>query len=94
MNRAPAVQPPHVVRVVVEDVPGLADRVREAARRAREHDCAVELVDPGVAENDHAAKARMLRLMDEAVEVARLSEPGVQIRLGVPIELPRPRGTA
>jgi hypothetical protein len=91
MNHAPAV-PPDVVRVVVEDVPELADRVRDAARRAREHDCAVELVDPGAAEDDHAGKARMLRLLDEALEVARLSEPGVTIRVGGPIELPRPRG--
>ena len=93
MNHAPAVRPGGVVRVVVEDVPELAERVREAARRAREHECAVELVDPGAAENDHAAKARMLRLLDEALEVARLSEPGVQVRVGVPIELPRPRCT-
>jgi len=54
----------------------------------------VELVDPGVAEDDHAAKARMLRLLDEALEVARLSEPGVTVRVGGPIELPRPRGAS
>ena len=91
MNHAPAL-PPDAVRVVVQDVPELADRVREATRRARKHDCAVELVDPGVAEDDHAGKARMLRLLDEALEVARLCEPGVTVRVGAPIELPRPRG--
>jgi hypothetical protein len=33
----------------------------------------------------------MIRLMDEALEVARTAAPGVQIRVGSPIELPQPR---
>jgi len=77
---------------VVEDVPEIEDRVREAARRAHESDRAMELVEPVVAEIDHAARAQMIRRMDEALAVARLAAPGLEIRVGVPIELPRPRG--
>jgi hypothetical protein len=79
------------VRVVVEDEPGLEDRVRQAACRARESDRAVELVEAVVAASDHAARARLIRCMDEALEVARRAAPGVDIRVGSPIELPRPR---
>ncbi|MCY7399853.1 MAG: hypothetical protein LH477_02625 [Nocardioides sp.] len=92
MNHAPAPRPPDPVRVVVEDVPEIEDRVREAARRAHESDRAMELVEPVVAETDHAARAQMIRHMDEALAVARLAAPGLEIRVGVPIELPRPRG--
>ena len=91
MTHAPAARPHDPVRVVVDDVPELDDLVREAARRARDSDRAVELVEPAVPECDHAARARMIRLMDEALEVARREAPGVQVRVGVPIELPRPR---
>jgi len=52
----------------------------------------MELVEPVVAEIDHAARAQMIRRMDEALAVARLAAPGLEIRVGVPIELPRPRG--
>lgn len=79
------------VRVVVDDVPELDDLVREAARRALDSDRVVELVEPPVPACDHAARARMIRLMDEALEVARHAAPGVQIRVGAAIELPRPR---
>lgn len=92
MNRAPAPCPPDPVRVVVEDVPEIEDRVRAAVRRAHESDRAVELVEPVVAERDHAARAQMIRRMDEALALARRTAPGVEIRVGVPIELPRPRG--
>ena len=92
MNHAPAPRPPDPVRVVVEDVPEIEDRVRAAARRAHESDRAMELVEPVVAEIDHAARAQMIRRMDEALAVARLAAPGLEIRVGVPIELPRPRG--
>lgn len=91
MSHAPAPRPPDPVRVVVEDVPELEERVREAARRAHESARAVELVEPAVAEDDHAARARMIRRMDEALAVARRAAPGVEIRVGGPIELPRPR---
>jgi hypothetical protein len=91
MTHAPAPRPPDVVRVVVDDVPELDDLVRQAARRAQLSDRAVELVEPAVPECDHAARARMIRLMDEALEVAREAAPGVQVRVGAPIELPRPR---
>ena len=91
MTHAPAAHRPDPVRVVVEDVPELDDLVREAARRALGSDRAVELVEPAVAACDHAARARMIRLMDEALEVARLAAPGVLVRVGSPIELPRPR---
>lgn len=91
MTHAPAARPPHAVRVVVDDVPELDDLVRQAARRAQLADCAVELVEPVVPECDHAARARMIRLMDEALEVAREAAPGVLVRVGSPIELPRPR---
>ena len=94
MPQAPAPRPPDCVRVVVDDVPELDDLVREAARRALLSDRAVELVEPAVPESDHAARARMIRLMDEALEVARREAPGVQIRVGNPIELPRPRHPA
>ena len=91
MTHAPATRPPDPVRIVVEDVPGIEDRVSEAARRARDSGCAVELVESTVAENDHAARARMIRRMDEALAVARRAAPGVEIRVGAPIELPGPR---
>lgn len=91
MTYAPAPRPPDPVRVLVEDVPGLEDRVGEAARRAHESGCAVELVETAVAEDDHAAKARMIRRMDEALTVARRAAPGVEIRVGAP-RLPHPRG--
>ena len=58
----------------------------------RPPDRAMELVEPVVAEIDHAARAQMIRRMDEALAVARLAAPGLEIRVGVPIELPRPRG--
>ena len=77
---------------MVEDVPELEGRVRDAARRAHESDRAVELVEPFVAGSDHAAKARMIRRMDEALTFARRAAPGVEIRVGVPVDLPRPRG--
>ena len=93
MTHAPAPGPPDPVRVVVEDVPELDDRVREAARRAHESDRAVELVEPVVDEGDHAARARVIRRMDEALTVARRAAPGVEVRVGAPIELPHPRGT-
>jgi hypothetical protein len=91
MTHPPAPRRPEPVRVVIEDVPDLEDRVREAARRARESARPVELVEPGTAEGDHAARARICRRMDEALEVARRAAPGVQVRVGAPIELPRPR---
>ena len=59
--------------------------------RAHESGCAVELVETAVAEDDHAAKARMIRCMDEALTVARRAAPGVEIRVGAP-RLPHPRG--
>ena len=90
MTHAPA-RRTDPVRVVVDDVPELDDLVREAARRALDSDRVVELVEPAVPECDHAARARMCRLMDEALEVARHAAPGVQVRVGAAIELPRPR---
>lgn len=93
MRHAPAHRPPDPVRVVVEDVPELEDRVRDAARRAQRSERAVELVEPVVAEDDHAAKALAIRRMDEALAVARRAAPGVEIRVGTPIALPRPRPT-
>lgn len=92
MNRAPAPCPPDPVRVVVEDVPEIEDRIRAAVRRAHQYDRAVELVEPVVAERDHAARAQMIRRMDEALALARRTASGVEIRVGVPIELPRARG--
>ena len=92
MNRAPAPCPPDPVRVVVEDVPEIEDRIRAAVRRAHQSDRAVELVEPVVAERDHAARAQMIRRMDEALALARRTASGVEIRVGVPIELPRARG--
>ena len=94
MRDAPPPRPPDPVRVVIEDVPEIQDRVRQAARRARASDRAVELVEPVVAECDHPARSRMLRRMDDALAVARRAAPGVEVRVGQPIELPRPRGRA
>ena len=94
MAHAPAPRPPDPVRVVVEDVPGLDERVREAACRARESARAVELVEPFVAEGDHAARARLIQLMDEVLQVARCAAPGVEVRVGVSIEVPRARRTS
>lgn len=92
MNQPLATSPPEPVRVVIEDVPALEDRVREAARRAHDSGRAVELVEAVVADNDHEARALMIRRMDEALAVARRAAPGVEIRVGVPVTLPRPRG--
>lgn len=93
MNHPPAPRPPDAVRVVVEDVPELEQRVREAAARAHATHRAVELVEPVVPEGDHPARARMIRCMDEALAAARDAAPGVDVRVGVPIELPRPRSS-
>lgn len=93
MAHAPAPHRPDPVQVVIEDVPELDDRVREAARRAQESDRALELVEPVVAESDHAARACIIRRMDEALAVARLAAPGVEIRVAAPIEIPHPRST-
>lgn len=90
MTSAPSRQP-HVVRVVVDDVPELDDLVEEAARRALESDRALELVEAAVPASDHAARARLIRCMDEALDVARRTAPGVSVRVGAAIELPRPR---
>ena len=92
MRQPPNPSGPDPVRVVIEDVPDLEDRVREAARRAHESDRALEFVEPIVAESDHAARALMIRHMDEALAVARRAAPGVEIRVGAPVALPRPRG--
>ncbi len=91
MTSAPAPRPFDSVRVVVEDVPELDDMVREAAHRALESDRALELVESAVPPRDHAARARVIRCMDEALDVARRTAPGVRVRVGAPIELPRPR---
>ncbi|MCP3423046.1 hypothetical protein [Nocardioides pinisoli] len=91
MPYAPAPSPPDPVRVLVEDVPDLAERVRVAARRARASARAVELVEPTVPACDHEERARVIRRMDEALDVARRAAPGLQIRVGSPVEPPRPR---
>ena len=91
MVRTPAPRPPDTVRVVVEDEPDVVDRVREAARRAQASDRALELVEPAVPACDHAARARVIRRMDEALDVARRVAPGLPVRVGAPIELPTPR---
>ena len=93
MPHAPAPRPPDPVRVLVEDVPDLAERVRVAARQARASARAFELVETAVPECDHAERARVIRRMDEALDVARRAAPGLEIRVGGPIELPRPRHT-
>ena len=90
MEHAPAPRPPTPVRVVVEDVADLDDRVAGAARRARECDRAVELVQPYVAECDHEARAALIRRMDAALAVARRAAPGVEIRVGERTEVPPP----
>ena len=89
MTDAPGVRPSDTVRVVVEDVPELDDRVREAARRAYASHRPVELVEAAVDADNHAARARVIRCMDEALLVARRAAPGVAVR--VAIELPQPR---
>ncbi len=91
MAHAPAPHPPDTVRLVVDDVPGLAHLVEEAARRARESDRVLELVEPAVPACDHVARARLIRRMDEALGVARRAAPGLPVRVGAPIELPAPR---
>lgn len=91
MRHPPAPSPPDPIRVVIEDVPDLEARVSEAARRAHESDRAVELVEPVLAASDHAARALMIRRMDEALVVARRAAPGVEVRVGPPITPPRPR---
>lgn len=93
MRHPPAHSRSEPVRVVIEEVPDLEERVRAAARRAHESDRAVELVELIVAHNDHAARALTIQLMDEALAVARRAAPGVEIRVGVPVTIPRPRGT-
>jgi hypothetical protein len=88
---AHAARPSDPVRVLVEDVPELDARVREAARRARDTDRAVELVEPAIDEHDHEARARLCRRMDEALGAARDATPGVEVRVAVAVALPRPR---
>ena len=91
MKHRPVPRPPDTVRVVVEDVPDLEERVSEAARRARDSGRAVELVQTVVAEDDHEARACLIRCMDEALTAARRAVPGVDVRVGAPIQLPRQR---
>lgn len=94
MNHRPVPRPPDTVRVVVEDVPDIEERVRTAARRAREVRLSLELVQRGVATDDHEARACLIRRMDEALAIARQAAPGVDIRVGVPIEQRHPRSTS
>lgn len=91
MDHAPAPRPPDAVRVVVEDVAELEDLVRDAVDRAQRSHRPVELVEAAVPEDDHAARAMVIRRMDEALAVARRAAPGVEVRVGSPIALPRPR---
>ncbi|KRE97490.1 hypothetical protein ASG76_01870 [Nocardioides sp. Soil774] len=86
-----AARPSDPVRVLVDDVPELGERVREAARRARETDRAVELVEPDLAVDDHEGRARRCRRMDEALAAVRDAAPGVEVRVAVAVDLPRPR---
>jgi len=79
---------------VVEDVPDLEQRVSEAARIARARRRAVELVEPFVEECDHAARAGLIRRMDAALAVARRAAPGVEVRVGAHVGVPRPRGAS
>jgi hypothetical protein len=88
MDRAAPDHPIDSVRVVVDDVPELDEAVRQAARRASALDCVLELVESPTGGDDHAARARVIRCMDEALEVARRTAPGVPVRVGAPIELP------
>lgn len=90
--RAPRPASPATVQVVVDDVHGLEERVGEAAQRARACHRAVELVEPYVEECDHAARAELSRRMDTALTVARRAAPGVEIRVGAHVGVPRPRG--
>lgn len=91
MTRASAAcRPSHPVRLVVDDVPELDDLVEQAARRALQSDGPLELVEAAVPDCDHAARARMIRCMDQALEVARRTAPGVPVRVGAAIELPPP----
>jgi hypothetical protein len=83
---------PMPVQVVVEDVPDLEERVTDAAQRARACHRPVELVEPFVAECDHAARAELIRRMDAALSVARRAAPGVEVRVGAHVDVPRPRG--
>jgi hypothetical protein len=89
---APRPPSPTPVQVVVEDVPDLDERVRDAARQARARHRPVELVEPFVAECDHAARAELIRRMDAALDVARRAAPGVEVRVGPHVGVPRPRG--
>lgn len=82
---------PDVVRVAVGDDPELEDRIREAACRAQKSHGVLELVEPAVPEDDHAARARAIRCMDEALAVARRAAPGVPVRVGGPGPIPHPR---
>ena len=92
--RAPRPPSPAPVQVVVEAVPDLEERVSEAAQRARAGHRAVELVEPYVEECDHAARAELSRRMDIALAVARRVAPGVEIRVGAHVGVPRPRGAS
>lgn len=85
---------PATVQVVVEDVRDLEERVSEAARRARDCHRAVELLEPYVEECDHAARAELSRRMDTALTVARRAAPGVEVRVGAHVGVPRPRGAS
>ena len=92
--RAPRPPSPEPVQVVVEDVHDLEERVSEAARRAWARHRAVELVEPFVEECDHAARADLIRRMDAALDVARRAAPGVEVRVGPHVGVPRPRGAS
>jgi hypothetical protein len=91
---APRPSGPAPVQVVVDDVPDLDARVSEAAQTALACHRAVELVEPYVEECDHVARAGLSRRMDVALTVARRAAPGVEIRVGAHVGVPRPRGAS
>ena len=92
MDHAPPPPAPPTVRVVVEDVCDLEERVSAAARRARECHRAVELVEPFVAECDHEVPEVVRALRDSLrPSPVALIECLCRLRLADPLGMMRER---
>jgi hypothetical protein len=80
--RIPAQRSAEALRVLVDDVVTIDELVASAARHAQYQGVPLELVGPWVDAEDHETRAELIRLMDQAVALARRAAPGVQVRIG------------
>jgi hypothetical protein len=80
--RIPAQRRAEALRVLVDDVHQINELVAAAARHAQHLGVPLELVEPRVDAEDHETRASLIRLMDDAVALARRAAPGLHVRIG------------